>query len=89
MASTGPLISDYAERIVDILESNGISPTPAKKVFAKIEALRASSLDIHPTYSFRVMRDGRPLFFRVLVRNDPELRMMRMHTASVLQHTEA
>jgi hypothetical protein len=89
VASTASLIPDYTERIVDILESRGISSKPAERVFAKIAALRAKNLDAHPTYNFKVVKDGQPLFFRVLIKDDAALRKMRTRTTSILRQIEA
>jgi hypothetical protein len=89
MASDAPLILDYQERIAETLESLGIAKAAAAKTFDKIEAVRESGLHLHPTYNFKVSRNGQPLFFRALVRNDHSLRVMRRRTTHVLQQIES
>lgn len=88
MASSAPLIPDYQDRIVNVLEDVGISATYATNTFCKIERLRERGLDLHPTYNFKVNRNGKDLFFRALVRNDRQLGSMRQKTTEVLQQID-
>jgi hypothetical protein len=84
MASHAPLIQGFEFLLRDLVADLGVRANGLPAVLRKIEAARRSGVHVHPTWNLRVVRDGQPLYLRVLIRDDAELHRQRRFSVDLL-----
>jgi aminoglycoside phosphotransferase (APT) family kinase protein len=84
MASTAPVIDEYETVIRGLVVQLRVHAPALNAMLRKIATVRASGAHLHPTWNLRVFHGDRPLFLRVLIRNDAVLRKERRNSVALL-----